>query len=109
MKDLHKIEKSAIFTVVGIILLFSTAIIVTLIAPGYVDPTWIQPSSAYQVQMYEIHDPNLYISSLKSGSTELQSVYYIKEDLTIKSFLSERPNCIAFASMKIYSKQCHHL
>ena len=81
----HSLDKSAIFTVIGIILLFSTAIFVTL-APRYVDPTWTSPSSSYQVQMYEMADPNLYISSVSSGSATLQFVYHLKENYTLMSF-----------------------
>lgn len=54
----HNIDKSALFTVIGIILLFSTSVAVVLIAPKFVDPSWTQPTTPYQVQMYEISDPN---------------------------------------------------
>lgn len=80
----HKIELSAIITVVGIILLFSTAIIVTLIAPRFIDSTWTEPTTPYQVQMYEVSDPNLYISS--STSSERQQVYHIQRDLSLLAF-----------------------
>jgi len=82
----YKIEKSALVTAFGIILLFSSAIIVTLIAPNYVDQTWIKPTSDYQVQMYEVADPNIYISSLSTGSSELQSVYRLQRDFTLLAF-----------------------
>jgi cytochrome c oxidase cbb3-type subunit 2 len=82
----HKLDKSAILTVIGIILLFSTSIAVILVAPTFVDPTWTQPTSSYQVQMYEISDPNLYIGSTLSGSTELQFIYHLKEDFTLLAF-----------------------
>lgn len=82
----HNLDKSAIFTVIGIILLFSTAIGVTLLAPQYVDPTWTSPSSPYQVQMYEVSDPNFYISSEASGKTTLQAVYHIKANYTLLGF-----------------------
>lgn len=82
----HNLDMSAILTVVGIILLFSTAIIVTLLAPRYVDPTWTTPSSSYQVQMYEVSDPNLYISSSTTGGTTLQFLYHLKENYTLLSF-----------------------
>jgi len=83
---LIKVEKSAIFTVIGIVLLFSTAIIITLLAPRYVDPTWTSPSSTYQMQMYEISDPNLYISGAFEGGSALQFVYHIKKDYSLLAF-----------------------
>lgn len=82
----HQLDKSAILTIIGIILLFSASIIVVLIAPRYVDPTWTSPSSTYQVQMYEVADPNLYISSSSTGSPTLQLVYHIKDGYTLLMF-----------------------
>ena len=76
MSKIHPFEKSAVITVIGVILLFSTAVIVTLIAPRYVDSTWTSPTSAYQVQMYEVADPHIYISRSMSGSSEIQYVYH---------------------------------
>jgi len=82
----QKIDLSALLTVIGIILLFSTAIIVTMIAPRHMDRTWVQPTSAYQVQMYEVADPNLYLSALQSGSTELQAVYHLQRGRSLVAF-----------------------
>lgn len=82
----YNIEKSLLITVIGIVLLFSGSIIVTLIAPSFVDPSWTQPSSLYQVQMYEISDPSVYISSASPGSQTLQYVYHLKKDQTLLSF-----------------------
>jgi cytochrome c oxidase cbb3-type subunit II len=81
-----KLDRSAILTIIGVILLFSTSIIVTLIAPRYVDSTWTNPSSPYQVQMYEIQDPNVYLSSVATGGNELQYVHHLKQDFTLMAF-----------------------
>ncbi|MGA8165235.1 MAG: cbb3-type cytochrome c oxidase subunit II [Waddliaceae bacterium] len=83
---MHKVDLSAVLTVAGIILLFSGAVIVTLIVPGYMDETWVQPTSAYQVQMYEVVDPSLYISRLGSETKELQSVYRLKKHFSLLAF-----------------------
>lgn len=82
----HNLDKSAIMTVIGIIILFSMSIFVVLLAPQYVDPTWTSPSSAYQVQMYEVSDPNVYISSMSTGSNTLQAVYHLKAHYTLLAF-----------------------
>ncbi len=82
----HKLDRSAIIMIVGIILLFSTSIIVTLVAPRFVDATWTSPSSPFQVQMYEIEDPNLYLSSASTGGNEVQYVRHLKQDFTLLSF-----------------------
>lgn len=84
----HKLDRSAILTVIGIILLFSTSIITVMIAPMFIDDTWVLPSSPYQVQMYEVEDPNVYISSgSPTGSGgDLQHVQHLKQDFTLIAF-----------------------
>jgi len=83
---IDKLDRSALVMIIGIILLFSTAIIVTLIAPRFVDSTWTSPSSPYQVQMYEVEDPNFYLSSASTGGSELQYVHHLKQNFTLLSF-----------------------
>lgn len=83
---MHKVEKSAILTVIGIILLFSTSIMVVLIAPRYVDPTWTSPTTPYQVQMYEVEDPFVYLSSAETEGRELQYVHHLKNNFTLIAF-----------------------
>lgn len=83
---IHKLDKSAVITVLGIILLFSMSVAVVLIAPALVDPTWTNPSSTYQVQMYEVSDPNLYIGSQSKGGNDLQFVYHLKDKYTLLAF-----------------------
>jgi cytochrome c oxidase cbb3-type subunit II len=83
----YKIEWSALVTIIGILVLFSSAIIVTLLAPNYLDPSWTTPSSDYQKQMYEVADHNLYISSnTAEGGSELQFVYHLKDGYTLLTF-----------------------
>lgn len=99
----YKIEWSAIVTLIGIILLFSGSIIVTLIAPNYLDPSWISPSSYYQKQMYEVADPNLYISSYsKQGGSELQFVYHVQDGYTLLAF--EESGTVKFVAPKELEK-----
>lgn len=81
-----RIEWSAIFTVAGIFLLFVGALIVTLWAPRFVDSTWTNPSSYYQVQMYEVADPDLYVSSTVTGGSVLQFVHHLKNQQTVLAF-----------------------
>lgn len=99
----HNLDKSAILTLIGVILLFSGAVVVTLLAPRYVDPTWTSPSSPYQVQMYEISDPNLYISSAVTGASTLQFVYHLKDKFTLLAFHeSETVRIVAPKSLEKY-------
>ncbi len=79
-------ELSALVAITGIIVLFSSAVIVTLIAPNFVDPTWTQPTTPYQVQMHEISDPNFYISSSPIQPEEIQAVYHLKNGFTLLAF-----------------------
>lgn len=83
---IHHLDLSSVATIIGIILLFSGAVIVTLIAPNYIDREWITPSSTYQVQMYEASDPHFYISSLGSGGKQLQYVHHLKNKSSLLSF-----------------------
>lgn len=91
MKDkishfIHTIDLSALLTVIGIIILFSTSIAVILIAPNFVDPTWINPSSRYQVQMYEVSDPHFYLSSAGTGGQQLSFVHHLKKNYSLLAF-----------------------
>ena len=85
-KSHFSIDKSAIFTVIGIILLFSTAIITVLIVPVIAEKTWTEPSSHYQKQMYEVADPNLYISNQGSEGEILEYAYHLKNNYSLLSF-----------------------
>lgn len=83
----YHIEKSAIITLISIIILFSFSVGIILIAPRHVDPTWTQPASIYQVQMYEVSDPHFYISSAPMrGTSNPQSVYHLISDFTLLAF-----------------------
>lgn len=86
MSHPHKIELSALLTVLGVILLFSTAVTVVLISPSFVDPSWREPSSSYQVQIYEVSDPNFYIGKAMTGSSDLEFVNHIKKGYTLLAF-----------------------
>ena len=83
---LEKLEWSAVWTVLGVVALFSTAIAITLITPSFIDPSWKEPSSAYQAQMYEVSDPNVYVRAADPASFALQYVYHLKEGYTLLSF-----------------------
>lgn len=83
---IHDLNLSALLTIIGIVLLFSGAVIVTLIAPNFVDNTWTSPSSSYQYQMYEISDPNFYISSAGTNGTTLQYVDHLKSGFSLLAF-----------------------
>ena len=85
-KIIHYLDHSSIWVILGVILLFSTAIAVILIAPRYIDSTWTSPTSPYQVQMYEISDPHFYMSSASSGGNELQYVHHLKKNRTLLAF-----------------------
>ncbi|SCA58752.1 Uncharacterized protein AB751O23_AN_00070 [Chlamydiales bacterium SCGC AB-751-O23] len=85
-KGIYALERSAKLTIFGIILLFLGAISTVLIAPRYVDPSWTEPSSEYQKQMYEFLDPNVYISRSFSGGENIQNVYRLKKSYSVLKF-----------------------
>ncbi|MFA6915402.1 MAG: cbb3-type cytochrome c oxidase subunit II [Parachlamydiales bacterium] len=82
----NSVELSAVLTIVGIAILFASAVLVTQIAPYFIDKEWTQPSTPYQVQMYEISDPHMYISSSPLTPGELQAVYHLKKDFSLLAF-----------------------
>lgn len=82
----HKLDRSAILVIVGIIFLFSFSVLAVLIAPRYIDSTWTSPSSPYQVQMYEVADPNYYMSSAATGGKELQYINHLINGFTLLAF-----------------------
>ena len=86
MNFLHKIELSALLSIIGIVFLFSFSVIVVLIAPSYVDKTWTQPTSAYQVQIYEIADPNVFISGSMRPSQQVQTVNRLQAGFSLLAF-----------------------
>lgn len=102
-----KIELSAVLTVLGIIFLFSTSIITVLIAPNYVDPTWTSPTTPYQVQMYEVEDPYVYLSSASTEGQTLQYVHHLKKDFTLSAF-KESGNMRLIASPDLEKYITHH-
>jgi cytochrome c oxidase cbb3-type subunit 2 len=83
---IHRLEWSALLTVLSIVIFFALSIAVVLIAPRFIDSSWTSPSSYYQQQMYEVADPNLYVSSAVKGGTTLQFVHHIKQDYTLLAF-----------------------
>ncbi len=107
MKWLHKLEWSAIWTIIGVIILFSSAIAVTLIAPEFIDPSWKQASSVYQVQMYEVSDPNVYVSTSSPGRWGLQYVYHLKQGFTLMAF--KESEAIRIIAPKDLEKYVTHL
>lgn len=82
--EIHNIDKSAINTAIGILFLFSLSLYFTVLIPRHVDPTWTEPTNPYQVQMFEISDPNYYISN--TSGNEPQHVYSLKNDFTLLAF-----------------------
>ncbi|MEX1012594.1 MAG: cbb3-type cytochrome c oxidase subunit II [Waddliaceae bacterium] len=98
-----KVERSAVYTFIGIVILFSSAVIVTLFAPNFMDSSWIEPTSPYQVQMYEVSDPNTYLSRFGSESTEIQAVYHLQKGISLLAFNeSETTRIIAKGPLEKY-------
>lgn len=99
----HKLEASAVWAVLGILLLFGSAIATVLVAPKFVDKSWTAPSSYYQVQMYEIADANFYISSIYKGANTLELVHHLKQGQSLLAFVeSETFKIVAPAALEQY-------
>lgn len=81
-----KVEYSAVFTVIGIFIMISGALGVTYFAPLFVEKEWVLPSSFYQMQMYEVADPTLYISNRGSRTRDLLMVNHLQEGFNLLAF-----------------------
>jgi cytochrome c oxidase cbb3-type subunit 2 len=98
-----RVEKSAIFMMVGIFLLFLSSILATVLAPNMLDPSWIQASSHFQVQMYEVSDPNTYIARAVPGTPALDYVQHLKDGYSLLAFQdSETTRIMAPAELEQY-------
>ena len=82
----NRIERSAVLTAIGIFFFFFLAISMTIILPNNIDPTWIKPSSHYQVQMYDVADPHTYIARAATGSQDLEYVNHLEEGVTLQAY-----------------------
>lgn len=83
----HRANYSAIWTVLGVLFLFAISIAITMVAPHHVDLSWTQPSSAYQVLMYEVVDPNLYINAAAKSGLQQQFICHLKNNYTLSAFV----------------------
>lgn len=82
----EQIEFSALLSIVGILFLFSISIAIILITPRHIDPSWTSPTTPYQVMMYEIADPNMYISGARKGTDVLEFVQHLKAGFSLLAF-----------------------
>lgn len=85
-----RLDRSAVLTVIGIILLFSSAVGVTLVAPQIIEKQWTTPTSDYQVQMYEVADPHFYISNRGYEDRSLMMVYHLIRGYSLLAFNETR-------------------
>lgn len=82
----HRIEASGIATIIGVIVLFSSAVAAVLIAPNFIERTWVEPTSPFQVQMYEESDPYFYIGRTSRGVDSLEYVHHVQAGRTLLAF-----------------------
>lgn len=86
MSTSSPIERSALYTALGIAFFFGLAIVMTILLPNRSDPTWVRPSSHYQVQMYTVADPHTYISRASTGAQDLEYVLHLERDVSLLAF-----------------------
>lgn len=105
----YRIEKSAVVTFIWIVILFSVSVAIVLIAPRHIDPSWTQPTSSYQVQMYEVVDPHVYISSAPFASYNLQHVLHLVNDFSLIGFFeTEFLKILAPPELQKYINHSHN-
>jgi cytochrome c oxidase cbb3-type subunit 2 len=84
-------ETSLLVTAVGVFLHFLFSMSIVLFAPLLEETPWVQPSSYYQVQMYEVADSHLYVGSAGTSSRTLMFVHHLKKGKILSGF-SESDN-----------------
>ncbi len=100
---MRKLDKSALFTAIGVLLFLSISVAITVVAPYYIDPSWTTPSSSYQQQVYEKSDPNLYISTSATGSKDITYVYHMQQRKTLSAFVeTENVRIVAPPELRKY-------
>lgn len=82
----HNLDMSALLTIIGVVLMFGLSVFVILIAPISIDPTWVQPTTPYMVQIYERADPNVYITSTGPRKRNLEFVNHLRRGYTWMAF-----------------------
>ena len=103
MSNNKSIDRSAILTAIGVLLLFILSIAITVFAPYFIDPSWTQASSSYQYQMYTVADAHTYIGVPKGLQEKLEVVKHIKAGESLLSFKeNEFIKIVAPPSLKKY-------
>lgn len=91
---IHSLDLSAVWTFIGIVVLFSIAVCVVLLAPNHIDKSWTEPTTPYMRQIYEVADPNLFVSSTGEKRQNLEFVYRLQNKITLLAFKETAVNKI---------------
>lgn len=102
-KLLDDAEKSGLYTIIGVLFLFAGSVAVVLLAPLWTEQSWVSPTSNYQVQMYEVADPNFFISNSAGLTYDLQFVNRLKNGYTLSAFQeSDRMRIVSSPELQNY-------
>lgn len=74
------IQRSAIYTALGITTLFALSVGAVLVSPQLTENSWVEPVCSYQKQMHELADPNVYLSRPSSDSGQVHTLYHLHRD-----------------------------
>lgn len=102
-----KPEKSAWLTFLWVGFLFGLCMAVVLIAPLISERQWVENSSEYQKQMYELADENVYLSTASPDGKTLHTIYQIRSDRLPLAFIeSETVRMVAPKELEPYITRC---
>lgn len=96
------IETSARWTILGIVLLFALSIVAVIISPQLTERSWVTPASAYQRLMFELADPNVYLSPTDSHGEKMHTLYHLHAKSVPLAFIESEEEAI-FAPPELQS------
>ncbi|MDA8773820.1 cbb3-type cytochrome c oxidase subunit II [Chlamydiia bacterium] len=100
---LHRLQSSIVVIIATIALIFSTALIVTVVIPQITSTQWRKPASDYQRQVYEIADNVTHMATIFPYGDVLQPVYRLKKGTIPCAYIeSETLNIIAQPELQQY-------
>lgn len=89
-----KIERSAKITAAGIGALFLLSVVAVLISPHLTENSWVDPVCSYQKQMYEVADPNVYLTTATTGSQQIHTLYHLHDKSLPLAFIEQENEAI---------------
>lgn len=102
-RPVDRFESSLMITIGVIAVFLGLAVAVILVAPRFVDESWMSPSSRFQVLVHEVTDPSYYISNFSMGHSDPEHVQHVVNGKTLFGYVEdEKIGLISEADLENY-------